>query len=272
MQGMLQHGRQLLRAVDGIYAPGSSRCAALTACLAIYRADRRQQREHADAWAQLKRAMATNRCEEATRYKAHRATPQQRAAYVSMAEIGLMLVRLTAAGAWRSDMQAHQRWVLCGMAALTVPKRNDWGTCWLWEHAPAWATAPGSDTNFVELAPRPRLVLNKWRKTWRPGAKPVVERLPGLLADMLRASLQLFPRDRLFVDARGQPFSCANSFGQWFQRQTAALFEGRWLGTTLLRHAYVNALDLRMSKRARAQVAKLLLHTPEQTPKYRLNV
>jgi hypothetical protein len=272
MHTMLQKGRSLVKGISAMYASGSSRCAALTAALAVYRASKRLRREHEHSWAVLKRAMVSNRCIEAQRYKTGQASARQKVNYVSMPEILQKLEQLTQEGTFRTDFTAHQRWLLVACCAMLVPKRNDLGSCQLWEHAPAWATAAGSTTNFIELRPRARLVLNRWRKTWAPGAKPVIEKIHPVLAKLLRASLQLFPREWLFLDTRGSPFSRPNSFGVWFKRQCAAVFDGRALSTTLLRHSYVNALDLRMSKAARAAVAKLLLHTPEQTPAYRLNV
>jgi hypothetical protein len=153
-----------------------------------------------------------------------------------------------------------------------VPKPNDLGSVHLWDRAPDWASSPGSAANFIELAPRPRLVLHCWRKTWRPGARPFVVKLPPLLTKALRASLHLFPRDRLFLDSRGQPFAQPNSLAMWFQPQSAAMFVGRRFSTTLLRHSFCNQLDMRMSKAARAQVARLLLHDAKQTSQYKLNV
>ncbi len=74
------------------------------------------------------------------------------------------------------------------------------------------------------------------------------------------------------MDSHGQPFTRRNSFGVWFQRQFAAMSDGRAFSTTLLRHSFVDALDLRQSKEARAEIARLLLLKPEQTPSYRLNL
>ncbi len=100
----------------------------------------------------------------------------------------------------------------------------------------------------------------------------MIEKIHPALAKMLKASLQLLPREWLLLDTRGRPCSRPNSFGVWFKRQCAAVVDDRAFSTTLLRHSYVNALDMRMSKTARVAVAKLLLHTPEQTPAYGLNV
>jgi hypothetical protein len=272
MDSMLLQDGRLVRTISALYAPGSSRCAALTAALAVYRANKRLRQQHAHSWAVLKRAMVKNRCVEALRYKTGKASTRQKINYVSIPEIMQKLEQLTQEGAFRTDFTAHQRWLLVGCCAMLVPKRNDLGSCQLWERAPAWATPPGSTANFIELRPRARLVLNRWRKTWAPGAKPVIEKIHPALAKMLTASLQLFPRDWLFLNKQGKPFSLPNSFGVWFKRQCAAVFDGRAFSTSLLRHSYVNSLDLRMSKTARAAVAKLLLHRPEQTPAYRLNV
>lgn len=65
MHTMLQDGRRLVKTISALYQPGSSRCAALTAALAVYRADKSLRLNQPDSWAVLKQAMAKNRCIEA---------------------------------------------------------------------------------------------------------------------------------------------------------------------------------------------------------------
>ncbi len=58
MPTMLQQGRRLVRAISNMYQPGSSLCAALTAALAVYRANKRLRRDYADSWEVLRSAMS----------------------------------------------------------------------------------------------------------------------------------------------------------------------------------------------------------------------
>jgi hypothetical protein len=114
MPSMLQHGRRLVKAIASMYRPGSSRCAALTAALAVYSANKQLRRGYADSWGALKHAMVNNRCIQAQRYKTGEASARQRVNYVSMPQILNKLEQLTAEGAFCTDFTAHQRWLLVG--------------------------------------------------------------------------------------------------------------------------------------------------------------
>ena len=97
----------------------------------------------------------------------------------------------------------------------------------------------------------------------------ITEDLSADFMDILRSSLEHWPRDHLFVAADNKPFTTA-SFSKWFVRTTGKLFEGKAPGVSLLRHAWATSLDFNTITIAeREEVARQMGHSPAMQDCYR---
>lgn len=93
------------------------------------------------------------------------------------------------------------------------------------------------------------------------GSGDIVEAVPPKLVRMIETSINKHPRDHVFVDREGHPYS-NNSYTKYVIRTFAQHFDGRKAGTALLRHAYVtDQVDFnKMSVEERERIARLMGH------------
>lgn len=161
-------------------------------------------------------------------------TEREQAGWVPWADVVAKEKQLAAADYASPD---H---VLLAMYSLIEPLRQDFGDLRVLGKAPAQDAG-----NYLVLRgrggkdPQARLVLHEYKTAKRYGA--LRRELPPPLAAVLAASLKRQPRSHVFLDSTGKPFK-ANSFTQHTNRCLRRLF-GRRCSVSLLRHAYISALD-----------------------------
>jgi integrase len=131
------------------------------------------------------------------------------------------------------------------------------------------ATRGKDDENYITIDGKTcvQLVLNEYKT--KKGKDRYEKTIPKDLCDELNASLQAHPRDWLFVDKRGQPFS-AKSYTQWANRVLAKVL-GKRMTVSMLRHAFINSLDFnKLTVAEKEDIAKDMAHTVGTQDRYRL--
>lgn len=110
------------------------------------------------------------------------------------------------------------------------------------------------------------LILNEFKTKKKD---TYVRVLPEKLVDEINESLKLYPRDWLFIDRSGGPYS-SGSFTKWTNRTLKSLFN-RALTISLIRHSFINNLDFNtLTVKEKEDIAKDMTHTVDTQDRYRL--
>ena len=217
------------------------------------------------------------------------ASPQQADNYVSYEEIRAKFLELSGTRSGSSETpssagvksaeEAHlvlkDSLVLCFLAfcVYQIPKRADLGRVRIYKKG----VRGKDDENYITLDKVPGtgvrtgiLVINKY-KTAKTN-EPIHESLKPEFIRVLRRSLKMHPREYLFVDARGQPFSSNDTYGQFVIRNMKRLFEGRSVGVNMLRHIYISEnVDFnKMNDATLKDIAKKMGHSKSMQSSYRI--
>lgn len=98
---------------------------------------------------------------------------------------------------------------------------------------------------------------------------PYVKELPAPLVKELRHSLSVQPRQFLFVNKYGNPFT-PNGYSRWTGERFFELF-GKPLTVTLIRHSFINTLDFNnLTVAEKERIAEAMQHTVSTQDRYRL--
>ena len=96
----------------------------------------------------------------------------------------------------------------------------------------------------------------------------IVEMLPKELVKEIMKSLELYPRDWLFQNKKGEPYSPA-SFSKWVLMKFKHIY-GKPLNIQILRHSFVSALDFNnLTMEQRGEIAKSMGHSVGQADRYK---
>lgn len=159
----------------------------------------------------------------------------------------------------RSSMAAL---LLC-MVTRLLPKRSDFGDLAV---VPPGAKHRG---NRVLLPARgdATLVLTEFKTARAHGA--LQQPCGAEVTALLRRSLAAWPRAHAFVSARsGAPLS-ASSYGRLVRDTTQAAL-GKPVGVTMLRHIFVSDVAVYEAAPARAELARLMMHSPAEQARYNI--
>jgi site-specific recombinase XerD len=98
----------------------------------------------------------------------------------------------------------------------------------------------------------------------------IVEALPADFVSILAESLKQFPRQFLFVNAKGGPFT-NQSFSKWVISKTESMFGGKAPGVSLLRHAYCTDIDYnKLTGIQLDEIAARMGHSTDRQMEYRM--
>lgn len=110
------------------------------------------------------------------------------------------------------------------------------------------------------------MVLNEFKTKKKD---TYVKVLPDELVDEITESLKNNPRDWLFTDRSGGPYT-SGSFTKWTNRTLKSLFK-KALTISLIRHSFINNLDFNtLSVKDKEEIAKDMTHTVDTQDRYRL--
>lgn len=124
------------------------------------------------------------------------------------------------------------------------------------------------ESNYIFLSPKKsRLIITDF-KTKKHHDSFDIELPQEILVD-LHKSLKDTPRDWLFINSKGEPFT-RTCFTQWTSRVFLALFK-KTFTVSLLRHSYINTLDFNtLSIKDKKLIADSMGHTVGTQDRYRL--
>jgi hypothetical protein len=194
--------------------------------------------------------------------------PSQAENFVPMQEWHDQLKELESAEDPHATLQASLRLVFLAYACTMPPKRAEVGGIRIFETDPTeeqMAEVP----NYMVMD---RSVMHITRhKTSKHSAHKngIHESLTPCFMQVVRASLNRYPRTHLFVDTKGNAYDC-QGFSQWVQRTTQGLFGNRSPGLSLLRHAFCTHLDYNtMTGLEREEQALRMGHEVKTQDRYR---
>lgn len=160
--------------------------------------------------------------------------------------------------------RSHPDRLLLSMYCLIPPARSDYNNVRIYKDK---VPEEHSDNYILIKGKSVKLILNEY-KTAKSFGK-IEETLPPALAKEILDSIKDSPREWLFVDRAGLPYS-SNAFNKYANRRLQSLF-GKPLTIGLLRHSFINSLDFNnMSIQEREKIATFMGHTWVQQQKYRL--
>lgn len=202
------------------------------------------------------------------RYKNNAPSERQKEGYVPYADI---VARRDALPDGSDDR------LLLSFYTYLPPLRCDFNRLRVYDAEPAADApgAPGAELNYIVLPRRASgaanastLVLGEF-KTRAHHDAPLRKELPEALTEQLRLSLHAQPRDWVFTDRKGRPYS-AMSYTKWTSRTLARLF-GRPLTVSLIRHSFINTLDMNtLTVAEKERIARDMAHTVAMQDRYRL--
>ena len=180
------------------------------------------------------------------------------------------------------SIQMEKLWLL--ILRHVPAKRSDWGQCVILSHHPAKYNSERRDFNYILLpaiATEPVVLVLRDYKTKKAYGEHQ-EEMPLLVANEIRASLDAYPRDYLFVDVGAckdtesrdmKPFvkrSNYDRFARWVKRVSLKYFG---VGATIndFRRRCVRDLadPAKHTRRERQRTAKSMLHSLQAQEFYR---
>jgi len=247
----------------------------ITAILAVFRHNEGLKEQQAAAYEEWYTAFQEINGTIDERYKNNEPSARQKEGYVPYAEIVAKRDALPEGGDDR---------LLLSLYTYLPPLRCDFNRLRIYDADPAAASAPAAkdaaaaepaELNYIVLPRRASgganvalLVLGEF-KTRAHHAEPLRKELPEGLTEQLRLSLHARPRDWVFTDRGGGPYS-ATSYTKWTGRALARLF-GRPLTVSLIRHSFINTLDMNtLTVAEKEKIAHDMAHTVAMQDRYRL--
>lgn len=179
-------------------------------------------------------ALRKYRQDETKRYKKNDFTDKQVKNLVSWQEVQDRFCELQRDPKVTERQKENQEYLLFAFFLNMYPKRADYGCVRIYQSKPSSSTKG----NYIYFEPKPMLVLNEYKTAGHHGA--IQEPIPMVLAAILEESLELFPRDYLFVSVgTNNPFN-NDSYSHFVKRVFKKHFN-RPMGVSLWRSVYIAA-------------------------------
>lgn len=175
------------------------------------------------------------RTEQNTIYSENKASQDKLDQVVTMEDIKAKIIELGTNGP--KTKKEAMNLVLLSCFMHLVPKRADLGNVRIFFNA-----APDplpKDMNYIVLSKDSSVLqINKF-KTSKHVKGGITEPVHSRLYEDIMMSLQVYPREFLFTDIKGQPYKINNSYSQYVKRSFQTMF-GKPMGVSLWRHVYVS--------------------------------
>ena len=147
-------------------------------------------------------------------------------------------------------------------------KRSDFGAMRIFEAEPSEADCTAHPNHLVLGISEPRMEIGEFKTS--KNRDPIVEVLPPDLLKTIKDSIEAHPRQYLFENTKGQPFT-RECFSTWTLNRSRELHDGKEAGANLIRHAFITC-DVDFNKTALAQldnIAERMGHSPAQQAIYK---
>lgn len=162
----------------------------------------------------------------------------------------------------------HMHRVLLGMYTYLRPMRCEYARIAIYKNKVPAASASVPEPNYIILTNTGATLIIAFFKT-RKHHDAFNIKLPDELYKDIKKSLDDTPRDWLFVNSNGEPYT-SNLYTKWTMRVFASIFK-RPLTVSLIRHAFINTIDFNtLSIKEKKEIASSMGHTIETQDKYRL--
>ena len=113
--------------------------------------------------------------------------------------------------------------------------------------------------NYIRMTEKSSSLFIHDFKTAKKYGAIIYDPLPSELHEILKVSLKLHPREYLFADARGQPFS-RDGFSKWSNRILSRLFDTA-ISLSTLRHLFISTLDFNMAAEKLQEIGNKMGHS-----------
>jgi hypothetical protein len=163
------------------------------------------------------------------------------------------------------------RHLVLAMYTHMEPMRGDFGNVKIYTTPPPACETESGNYLFLSTEPnKSTLCLNEYKTSKRYGQYS--RTIPESLVAVIRASLRDDPREYLFISVDGTPYAKKNSYVKFANRMLYSIF-GKHMSITLLRHAFISAIDFNASKAGDLMsVAKNMQHSIGMQQYYRRDV
>lgn len=238
------------------YTSDQTRKSYLSAVLGVFRHNPDLKEKEKDSYLKWYDAFSKTHGVIEDRYKHNEPSERQKAAYVPFDTIIQKREALKKGTAER---------LLLAFYTHLPPLRCDFNKVYIYNTL----TNDPTEKNYIHLQGTEcgKLVLNEYKT--QKGKQAYEKELPPELCEELRQSLKEYPRDWLFVDKNGKPFS-AKSYTQWANRILAKVL-GKRMTVSMMRHSFINSLDFNtLTVAEKEEIAKDMAHTIGTQDRYRL--
>lgn len=197
------------------------------------------------------------------RYESNQPTERQEAGYVPYSDIIKARDTLPSGDIRR---------LLLGMYTYIHPMRCEYSRVAIYKNRVPDRESTQSEPNYILIKGRKskqtaNLVLTHFKTRKHHSAYNIP--LPSELVEDLTKSLEDTPREYLFVNSRGEPYT-SHLYTKWTMRVFKNVFK-RPMTVALIRHAFVNTIDFNtLSIKEKKEIATSMGHTVETQDRYRL--
>lgn len=189
------------------------------------------------------------------RYEENKPTERQAEGYVPYEKIIEVRDKLPEGHIHRLllDMYTHIRPMRCEYSRVAIYRTR---------------TPATPEPNYILIQGRRGKMILRHFKTRKHHDEYNID-LPAPIMNDLLKSLEDNPREWLFANTRGEPYT-TTLYTQWTIRTFKTLF-GKPLTVSLIRHSYINTIDFNtLSIREKKDIATSMGHTMETQDRYRL--
>jgi hypothetical protein len=268
LKKVLKHPDVFYPVVQNHYPNINTRKNVMTAIMAVFKFDKDYAARHEDAFREWKRLHENMTSLQEVKVKQNEPSERQKANYTSFEDIKLKHIEVKKSGDPHATLKTSQQYLLLTILLDITPKRSDLGRLRIYKDR----DPNNSKENYLVLKNKfdtdaSYLVLNKYKTAKTYGR--VEEDIADATAVILRESLRRHPREYVFVDKHGVPYSTNDAYGKFVVRTFMDLF-GKQMGTSLIRHAFVKEkVDPKsMSQEELEEIALKMLHSTKLQAQY----
>lgn len=191
------------------------------------------------------------------KYQSNKPTQRQEEAYISFKELEKIRDKLK-----KGSIEK----LLVSMYSMIPPLRSDYDKVAIYKNE---NEIKDNIDNYLILNKNPYLVITKYKtsKTY----KDIKIYLPKKLANEIKSSLKLKPRDYLFIQKNNQPYDKPNTFNRWANRTLKKIFNKENISLSTLRHIYITRRDLKLEEKSgleRKEIANIMGHSVSTQQNY----
>ena len=267
LETIIAHPGEMKTRIDKAFDNHQSRKALLSAIRALFKYNEHLKEEYAseyEAWTHF--AQETDKT-IFDRVSTAQPTQRELLNWVPWAEIVRKQQEMSA-----TEYGSFEHVVL-SMYTLMEPMRADFGQLRLYFEGRDAVPTEKSDDNYIIISPQPghsRIILNTYKTSRKYGAFQRI--IPDELVHVIVKSVHLTPREYLFTDETGNPYSKRNTYTKMVNRILERLFKKR-LTISLLRHAFISGIDFNESTPGQLmQYSKNMMHSMGMQQLYRRKI